>query len=67
MVQGLQLMVVGMSTVFVFLGLLVLAMQASAAWFRHFGDTFSQLPVVEPEDDAEIAVVLAAIAHRRGS
>ena len=42
MMQGLQLMALGMGTVFAFLGLLVLTMHSSAAYFRHFGDTFPE-------------------------
>ena len=67
-------MAVGMTTVFSFLSLLVIAIQISAAFFERFAHLF---PEPEPErrapapsaptsNDAEIAVVLAAIAaHRR--
>lgn len=57
-------MVVGMSTVFAFLGILVVSMHALARAAR----LFPPAPVVTPqaEDLADIAVVLAAIeAHRR--
>ena len=73
--EGVLLMAVGMATVFAFLGLLVGLMWGSAAFFAAFGDRFA-----EPEpagqgaaaaagagNDAEIAIVLAAIeARRRG-
>ena len=68
-------MAVGMTTVFGFLGLLVLAMNASAAWFRNYDDPFTQRapdprPAAPPvaEDHAEIAAIVAAItAHRARS
>ncbi len=72
--EGLRLMVVGMTTVFAFLGLLVMCMHASAAFFRVNAGWFAEPAAPEPRlptasgDDAEIAVVLAAIAaHRAGS
>ena len=69
------LMAVGMTTVFVFLGLLVALMRGSATFFAAFGHHF---PEPEPaavqgarspdiENHEEIAIVLAAIeAHRLG-
>lgn len=59
--EGVRLMAVGMSTVFAFLGLLVAAMHLQAAVVARW------LPERrEPDDDAELAVVLAAVAARRG-
>lgn len=67
-------MVVGMATVFAFLGLLVGLMHASAVFFAAYGDRLSE---PEPEvratavpsgKEEEIAVVLAAVeAFRRGA
>lgn len=72
MLEGVQLMGIGMTTVFGFLGLLVLVMQGSAAFFRANAHLFPEPEVraapkkaVEADNDAEIAVVLAAIAAHR--
>lgn len=68
LIEGLKLLVVGMSTVFAFLGLLVVAMHASAAYFRQFGDAMPAVAGaarVPDANDIEIAVVLAAIAVHR--
>ncbi len=74
MVEGFRLMAVGMTTVFSFLGLLVIAIHLSARFFEQFAHLFPEpeaarrLPSASAptSDDAEIAVVLAAIAaHRR--
>ena len=72
MLEGVQLMGIGMTTVFAFLGLLVLVMQGSAAFFRSNAHLFpepeapvAKKPAIEAEDQAEIAVVLAAIAAHR--
>ena len=65
LVEGLRLMVLGMSTVFGFLGLLVVGMHANAAVARRL---FPE-PVVPPAPKGggpHIAVVLAAIAAQRG-
>ena len=63
--EGVRLMVVGMSTVFAFLGLLVAAMHVQAAVVARW------LPEPKPErgeqdDDAALAAVLAAVAARHG-
>ena len=66
---------VGMATVFAFLGLLVVAMHGSGAFFRANAHRFPDPPDLDPPpraetgNHAEIAVVLAAVAaHRaRGS
>lgn len=68
MADGLSLMLVGMSTVFAFLTLLVLVMEASARFFEANAHRFdTPEPVVDTaEDTAVIAAVLAAAAvHRR--
>ena len=74
--EGLLLMVVGMGTVFTFLGLIVGLMQGSAMFFDSFGAHFPEREMVPSTDwaggastgnDQEIAVVLAAVeAHRLG-
>jgi sodium pump decarboxylase gamma subunit len=69
--EGLQLMLVGMATVFAFLTLLVGLMAGSARFFEAYGDRFSEPEAADPaggtaDTQEEIAVVLAAIeAHRR--
>jgi len=69
--EGLQLLLVGMATVFAFLTLLVGLMEGSARFFEAYGDRLSQPEAAQPSGGAsdsheEIAVVLAAIeAHRR--
>ena len=72
MLEGVQLMGIGMTTVFAFLGLLVLVMQGSAAFFRANAHLFPEpekpaapRPALPANDQAEIAVVLAAIAAHR--
>lgn len=67
-------MAVGMTTVFGFLGLLVLAMYGSAVVFRDLGDQFEPpAPAPKPrpapaaDDHAEIAAIVAAIAAHRAS
>ena len=74
MLEGVNLMVIGMTAVFTFLTLLVVVLQVSARVFASFGhwwpdpgptpsraETMPQLP-----RGAEIAVALAAIEfHRR--
>ncbi len=62
--QGLSLMIVGMTTVFAFLGLLVAAMKASAALLA---EPAPAPPPTAPalDDGAEIAAILAAITHHR--
>ncbi|MEN0067380.1 MAG: OadG family protein [Myxococcota bacterium] len=69
LLEGVRLMVVGMTTVFAFLGILVLAMHANRAIAQAIAP---EEPPLEPsaspvaDDDAAIAVVLAAVAARRG-
>ncbi|MBL7016643.1 MAG: OadG family protein [Kiritimatiellales bacterium] len=70
MAQGLVLLVIGMATVFSFLVLLVIAMQAAAAFFKKYAHLFPEevartsTPAVNPA--AAIAVALAAIRAKRG-
>ena len=72
LLEGVQLMGVGMTTVFAFLGLLVVAMHGSGAFFRANAHRFPDPPTPEPQPGAEIgnhseiAVVLAAVAAHRG-
>lgn len=77
MFEGLRLMALGMTMVFVFLTLLVLLMHGTAAFFRVFGQYFPEPEPAaarapgsgEPGDGARIAAAIAAIhahrAHRR--
>ena len=71
--EGINLMVVGMTTVFSFLALLVIVMQVSARFFERFGDRWPDAAVATGDSDStpgtqneEIAVVLAAITAHRG-
>jgi len=71
LMDGVFLMVIGMSTVFTFLVLLILAMNGSAAFFRKFAHLFPEEPAAAPKAPAsdpvaEIAVALAAIKAKRG-
>jgi len=68
--DGLVLMVVGMSVVFAFLGLLVGAMNLCAAFFIRFAHWFPEAPVKtsqpaqKADDCTAIAVAIAAIKAR---
>ena len=71
--EGINLMVVGMTTVFSFLALLVIVMQVSARFFERFGAQWPDGAVATGDSDStpgtqneEIAVVLAAITAHRG-
>ena len=72
MMQGLVLMAIGMATVFVFLVLMIVAMNCSAAFFRKFAHLFPEAapatskPKAAVDATAQIAVVLAAIKAKRG-
>ena len=72
LMQGVTLMVIGMATVFSFLVLLILAMNASAAYFRKFAHLFpdevkeTSKAASASDPTAEIAVALAAIKAKRG-
>ena len=69
MTEGIQLMIIGMGVVFSFLILLVLAMQASAAFFKKFGHLFPEeitaaKPTKKVQDLSDVAVAIAAVkAH----
>lgn len=67
--EGLELMAVGMITVFAFLVLLVLAMTAAGAIFRRFERYFPEpepLPSAPGDELSEIAAAIAAVqAYRR--
>ena len=74
LIEGLNLMAVGMTTVFGFLALLVTVLRVAARVFEHYGDRWPDpVTVSEPSNlvmrssgRAEIAVALAAVsAHRR--
>lgn len=78
MAEGLRLLGLGMTMVFVFLALLVLLMHGSARFFRVFGHYFPEPaldtagpPPPEPsragsDDGARVAAAIAAVhAHRR--
>jgi sodium pump decarboxylase gamma subunit len=79
LMDGLRLMALGMTTVFVFLTLLVLVMQASAWSIRRFGEPFPAL-AADPagrgmpgragggqNDRARVAAAIAAAcAYRAG-
>lgn len=71
--EGINLMVVGMTTVFSFLALLVIVMQVSARFFERFGDQWPDAAEATGGPDStpgtqneEIAVILAAITAHRG-
>lgn len=66
MIEGFVIMVVGVTVVFAFLGLLVLVMQASALFFTRFTNRFPEKPERKADDLTEIAVAVAAVkAHVR--
>lgn len=71
--DGLVLMVVGMSVVFAFLALLISAMNLSATFFIRFAHLFPEAPAkaaAQPAQKADdctaIAVAIAAIKARIG-
>ena len=61
--QGLNLMLVGMGTVFVFLAVLVAAMSVMAAIVRRFTPTAPDAGA----SDEEVAAIMAAIALHRNA
>lgn len=69
--EGVQLMAVGMFTVFAFLTLLVGLMKASSAFFETFSDRFPEPRAADAGertgDEAEIALAIAVAATRRRS
>jgi len=73
MAEGFVLMVVGMSVVFAFLGLMIGAMNLCAAFFIRFAHLFPEAPAAaaakparKTDDCSEIAVALAAVKARIG-
>ena len=62
LIDGVQLMIVGMGTVFAFLGLLVLMMYGSGKVVAALAPPPAAAVAVRISDEAEIAVVLAAVA-----
>ena len=73
LMQGLGLMVIGMTTVFVFLIVLIQAMNLSAALSRKLERFFpeeapseARRPAAARDETEEIAVVLAAVRAKRG-
>lgn len=71
--DGVVLMVVGMSVVFAFLWLMIGAMNICAAFFIRFAHLFPETPAAaakpatqKTEDLTEIAVALAAVKARMG-
>jgi oxaloacetate decarboxylase gamma subunit len=72
MQQGIELMLFGMGTVYVFLALLVVATQILSAFFKHYVKPEPQ-PVMPPagkknalaNDDQLVAVISAAIHKYR--
>lgn len=66
--DGLVLMLIGMGSVFVFLGLLVWMMSLAASFFQRFSHWFPPekpegKPAVVQDDTAMIAVMVAAIRN----
>ncbi|MDA0989247.1 MAG: OadG family protein, partial [Verrucomicrobia bacterium] len=49
LMQGIVLMVIGMATVFAFLILMILAMNASASFFRKYSHLFPEKEVAKPK------------------
>ena len=69
--ESILIMTVGMGSVFVFLGILVVALQISARFFADWPlDEEPQvvpkkvIPNTEQDDDVLIAIALAAIQHQ---
>lgn len=69
MIEGFVAMVVGVTVVFAFLGLLVLVMQASGLFFKRLANRVPEKSESKVDDLTEIAVAVAAVkAHvRRGT
>jgi len=64
-IQGLELMVAGMGTVFVFLTVLVFA----TSWMSALVRRFAPVPMAEEAgaSEEEVAAITAAIVRHRGS
>ena len=71
--QGVQLMILGMGVVFIFLMILVfaLSLMSKIAFYFDKGDEYAvhdtAKPAVKPENTALIAVISAAVARYRSS
>jgi len=71
MIEGIFLMIIGMGTVFVFLILMIIAMNSSARFFQKFAHLFpeemQQSTQTTPSNNQieEIAVAIAAIKAKR--
>jgi sodium pump decarboxylase gamma subunit len=68
LMEGLRLMLVGMTTVFSFLALLVIAMLATSIFFRKFAHLFPEevapaprATAPAPQTNLDIAVAIAAV------
>lgn len=66
--DGMVLMLIGMGSVFVFLGLLVWMMTLAASFFKTYAHWFApdpveQKPSIVQDDTAQIAVMIAAIRN----
>jgi len=64
-IQGLELMVAGMGTVFVFLTLLIFATTGMSALVRRF--TPAPAPEASGVSEEEVAAIAAAVARHRRS
>ena len=69
--ESILIMAVGMGSVFVFLGILVFALQISARFFTDWPLDEEQQPLpkkaiqnINQDDDVLIAIALAAIQHQ---
>jgi sodium pump decarboxylase gamma subunit len=66
--QGLTLLIAGMGTVVVFLWIMVLLMQAMAAFFRRFAHLFpeeetaaSHISRIKADESLDIAIAIATV------
>jgi len=66
-IQGLELMVAGMGTVFVFLTLLIYATTGMSALVRRFAPTMAPTPEAAGVSEEEVAAITAAVARHRRS
>jgi sodium pump decarboxylase gamma subunit len=65
MEQGITVLVVGMTTVFAFLFLMVVCMLAAARFFKTFAKWFPEEAAATPPDPlAEVAAAIAAVQAR---
>jgi oxaloacetate decarboxylase gamma subunit len=66
-IQGLELMVAGMGTVFVFLSLLIVATTGMSALVRRFATAPAPIPEAAAVSEEEVAAITAAVARHRRS